>query len=101
MSDDDKMTEEEAIAKVLLMEEEYHHEAQTSHLKNVRRICFALIGLGMLILITLFPLILIKKDAEFPVVLIVFSAGLIAGGNVGLIWERMQESKRNKDPFDF
>ena len=102
MSEDkDEMTEEEAIARVVLMEEEYHQESKSSFLEKVRRGCYACLAMGMLILVTLFPLILMKKDRDYPVLLIIFAAILIAGGVVGLIWERVQVSNAKKDPFEF
>ncbi len=102
MSDDeDKITEEEAIAKVVLMEEEYHQESQSSFLEKVRRGCYISMAMGMLILVTLFPLILMKKDQDYPIVLIVFAALLFAGGVVGLVWVRVQVSNAKKDPFEF
>ena len=97
----DQITEEEAIAKVILMEDEYHQEAQSTLLWTVKRVAATLMCVGILILVALFPFILMNKNGEYPIKLILFSAFLIAGGIAGVLWVYMQENLKKKDPFDF
>ena len=99
--DPDKITEEEAIAKVIMMEDEYHRESQSTFLWTVKRIAAGAICVGILILVALFPFIVMNKAGEYPIKLIVFSAFLIAGGIAGVLWVYMQENAKKKDPFDF
>lgn len=97
----EKLSEEEAIAKVLLMGDEYQHESQTSLLWYAKRIAFAMGCAGLLILMAIFPYILMNQSGKYPLWLVIFAAFLIAGGIGGMLWAKVQEKRAKNDPFSF
>ena len=97
----EKLSEEEAIAKVILMGEDYQQESNTSVLWYAERIAFGVGCVGLLILISLFPYILMSKSGDYPVWLIVFAAFLIPVGIGGVAWVQVQEKRDKSDPFGF
>ena len=102
--DPNKLSEEEAIAKVILMEDEYERDSHASLQWYVKRIAAVVAGVGMLILISLFPYILMSKSGSYPMFMIILATFLIAVGICGVLWSQMQEKRDERDkndPFGF
>ena len=97
----EKLSEEEAIAAVMRMGAESELESNASVLWYVKRIAFGVGCVGLLILISLFPYIMLSKSDEYPLWTIVFAAFLIAAGIAGVLWTQVQERRDKSDPFGF
>ena len=92
--------EEDAIAEVLRMSDELTRETKSSTLWWAKRIAFVVACVGMLILITLFPYILMNKTGDYPIGTVLFAAFLITAGIGGVFWVQVLEKREKRDHFD-
>lgn len=84
--EDGKMTEEDAIAKAIQIGEEMRRDSNTDIAWYAKRIGLGLFGLGFMLLLILIAYTIMNKSGERPVVALLFTGAIIAGGAITAYW---------------
>ena len=98
--DEQKLAEQEAIAKALLIGEQMRREDNSDIAWYARRIGIAISVVGFVLLLMLFAFTTMSKDAGIPIMGLLTTAAIIGAGAVTAYWG-YSNSKKEPSDLDF
>lgn len=94
-----KLTEEEAIAEALRIGEEMRRESDSHAAWYARRVGIAISILGVALMSMLFAYTVLDKTDSVPIVGMLVTAAIVAGGAILAWWGFTREKSGQKDLY--